>query len=470
MLLRIPHVLVAAALVFVTFERDLRAASYTLASRTSAGDLEDVSVTYEAGGNLVVPGGEEKQDESLSLRVDAKLDYQQRWLETRDRPDTTKRTASGELGDLAELRTVRHYDRVETKLVINGQPILPELRPQRRLIVASVAAGETTLFSPKGSLTRDELDLISLPGDRLVLELLLPTTPVAPGARWDHDRTTIAMLFGLDAVSQSDISSVLKEATDRHAIVEMSGSVQGAVEGVASEIEMKARYYFDLQSHAIVSFQLVTKETREIGHVTPGVEVVAKLKMRIAPRSHSTELHEIELADLELEPAEALTRFEFTPQHGQFRFLHDRKWHVTADEGKMSILRRMDRGDLIAQCKITAAEPRAEKEAQTLEQYKQEVKKAVGEHVDRVVSADESQTASGKTIYRVDIAGEVSELQIRWRYYLVTAADGRRASAVFTMEEGLVDRFSTSDRPIIETLKFLAPAAKGKSLKPTPLD
>jgi hypothetical protein len=468
MLLRIPHILVAAALVFVTVDRDLLAAPHTLISRTRTGDLEDISVTYEAGGKLTMPG--EKQNETLSLRVDAVLAYQQRWLEIQNRPPAQIKSTPGELGELAKMRAVRHYDRIETKLVINEQPILPELRPQCRLIVASIAAGEATLFSPKGTLTRDELDLVSLPGDRLVLELLLPKNPVEAGSRWEQDSTTIAMLFGLDAVGQSDVSSVLKQVIGRHAIVEMSGTVQGAVEGVASEIEMKARYYFDRQSHSIVSFQLVTKETREIGHVTPGVEVVAKLKMRIAPRSHSAELHEIELAELELEPTEALTRFEFAPQNGQFRFLHDRKWHVTADDGKVNIIRRMDRGDLIAQCKISAAEPRGEKETHSLEKYTQDVKKAVGEHFGRVVSADESQTASGATIYRVDVAGKVSDLQIRWRYYLVTAADGRRASAVFTMEEDLVDRFGTADRPIIETLEFLAPTAKDKSLKPTPLD
>ncbi len=470
MLLRILHVLVAAALIFVTVDRSLLAAPFKLASRTTTGDLEDVSVTYEVGGKLVVPSEKEGQDESLSLRVDAELAFQQRWLEIKNRPFKQDEASPGELGNLAKMRAARHFGRVETKLVISDQPIIPELRPQRQLIVASVAGGEMTLFSPNGTLTRDELDLISLRGDRLVLELLLPDQPVEPGERWDHDRSTIAMLLGLDAVAQSDITSILKEVTDRHAVVEMSGSVQGAVDGVASEIEMKARYYFDLQTRAIVSFQLVTKENREIGHVTPGVEVVAKLKMRIAPRSHSAELHQIELADLELEPTEALTRFEFAPQHGRFRFLHDRKWYVTADDGKMSILRRMDRGDLIAQCKVTVAEPLAEKETQTLEQYTQKVKKAVGDHVDRVISADESQTAGGTTIYRVDVAGKVSELQIQWRYYLVTAADGRRAAAVFTMEEDLVDRFGVADRPIVESLEFLTPAAKGNSLKPTPLD
>ena len=68
-------------------------------------------------------------------------------------------------------------------------------------------------------------------------------------------------------------------ATDA-AVVELAGNVHAAVVGVAAQFELKGRYRVELRQKRVVSFQLVIKEQRGIGHVTPGVEnVVSKLKM-----------------------------------------------------------------------------------------------------------------------------------------------------------------------------------------------
>lgn len=443
------------------------AKSYLLSASHSDSNFENVSVEYEVGGTLTIPG--EKKSVTVPVQVNSELVFQHRLLKIEHLKPRVDQSAAAR-GELVQIRGVRNYDRVKTNLKINEQPISLELRPTRQLIAATVSNGDLTLFSPNGTLTRDELDLLSIPGDRLVIDLMLPEESVKVGSRWSHDDKTIAMLLGLDAVSNNNTSSELKDVTSRYATIESNGSVTGAIEGVEANIELKARCYFDRRSRRIASFQLVTREKRGIGHVTPGIEAVAKLKIRITPRTHSIRLDDSELEASQLKPTTALMLCRFTPQHQDFRFQHDRRWHVTEDDKNTTVMRMMDRGDLLAQCNITSA-PATPSRAKDLSQYKDEVKKSLGEKFERLVSARQSQGANGRTIYRVEVAGTVSELRIRWRYYLITDANDRRAVIAFTLEEDLIERFGNADEVLVDTLELSEsrPDGKPKSKSPTPI-
>ena len=74
----------------------------------------------------------------------------------------------------------------------------------------------------------------------------------------------------------------------------MAGVVQGAIGGVSTEIELKAKYEYDLQQKRITWFALLIKEKRAVGHVSPGTLSTARnsrgkrsisLCMSCAPRS-----------------------------------------------------------------------------------------------------------------------------------------------------------------------------------------
>ena len=58
----------------------------------------------------------------------------------------------------------------------------PTLRPEHRLIAVE-AGPQTTLFSPAGNLTRDELDAVDIQADSLLVDRLLPEKLVAVGDR-----------------------------------------------------------------------------------------------------------------------------------------------------------------------------------------------------------------------------------------------------------------------------------------------
>ncbi|MFP6612274.1 MAG: hypothetical protein VB835_08160 [Pirellulales bacterium] len=441
------------------------AKSFQLSARHTNSDLENVSVSYEVGGELKIPG--EGQSITVPVQVTSELVFQQRFL-TIDHEKSPFGQSKAGRGELVRIGAIRNYDRVKTNLKINERLISPELRPARQLISAVITNGELTLFSPNGTLTRDELDLLSLPADRLVVDLLLPQKSVEVGSRWRHDDKTIAMLLGFDAVNDNGISSELKEVTSRYATIESSGNVTGAIEGVEANIEMKSRCHFDRRSRRIASFQLVTRENREIGHVTPGVSAVAKLKIRIMPRTQSTRLNDSEITGLSLTPTSALKRCSFSPQHTRFHFHHDRRWHVTEDEKNGTVLRMMDRGDLIAQCNITSVSSASQSKVQSLEQYEKEVKTILGEKFGRLINSRQTEGENGQTIYRVEAAGTVSELKIRWQYFLITDVNDRRASAAFTLEEDLADRFGSGGEAVVKTLVFTKSGPSEQPVTKTP--
>ena len=132
-----------------------------------------------------------------------------------------------------------------------------------------VASGKTTLFSPVGALTREELDLVDAPASSLVMDELLPESPVAVGGTWKHSQAAIMALLGLEAVSFAEVHSVFDEVKSGVARISAAGTVQGGVGGVATEIELKIKYNYDLKAQRITWLALLIKEKRAIGHVRP---------------------------------------------------------------------------------------------------------------------------------------------------------------------------------------------------------
>jgi len=197
------------------------------------------------------------------------------------------------------------------------------------------------------------------------------------------------------------------------------------------------------------------------------VDATAKVRIQLAPLKHSVALAP-ELLDgvsLEADPEHQL--LEYSSSGRKFQLNHDRSWYVAQEDAASTILRRVDGGDLIAQCNVTALSSIKQDRRTTLAKFQEEIKKALGENFGEFVAATEEQEKSGRLVYRVMAAGTAAELPVEWIYYLVQDAEGRRTSAVFTMEQSLTERFAAADRPLIASLTMLSPSSESPA-KPTP--
>jgi hypothetical protein len=418
--------------------------TYVLSSGRKGGNIDRVAGVLEVGGELTEAVDEKVQ--RMKMRVDCTFSYDEKTLELPSGPANRWRSA-------------RYYDQLDAVIKVENEVVKPVLRGERRLIGVAIELPKTTLFSPHGTLTREELDLIDVPANSLLLDRLLPEKPAAIGDTWKLPEELMVAWLGLDAVSRSDVQCVLKEVTDAVARIELSGRVEGASDGVSTDIELKARYRYDRRSKRIDWLGLLVKEQRSIGHVKRGVDVVARFQLTISPKGASPQLTDAALENLTLEPTAALSQLSYASPEGVWRITHDRCWHVIGDHRELTILRRVDRGELIAQCNVSILPKVAPGKQITLADFQEDVQKALGESFGQFVEAGKRANDANYRVYRVAVRGEVSQLPIRWNYYLVADEHGHQVALAFTVEEKLLERFQNADEALIRSLRFVDPKA-----------
>jgi len=448
----VPPLAVAPKVAFPRAPR--RANTYPLRPQRSPGSVDRVVAALEvAGENKVV---QENKLQRFKMSVLANVTYDERVLEFSPGSD-------------GPMRSIRHYDKAAVQLRLEEDEVQPALRDGRRLVAVQINGPSVILFSPQGPLTRDELDLLEMHGTSVSLlgYRLLPDEPVAIGDSWKHSAELMAALLDLDAVSQTDVASVLREASDGMAEIEMSGRVEGAVGGVSTQIELKAKYHFDLSAGRLTWFGMVARENRSVGHVGPGLEALSRLQMKFTPLEESTVLSDSALSGLTLRPSPELTRLSYESPEGGWRFVHDRKWFITQDEDRLAVLRLIDRGEFVAQCKIHTLPDAAPEEQVTLAEFQDDIRHGLGEHFKQFVQASQRSNALDYRVYRAVAAGEVEQLPIHWIYYLVANEHGRQVVFAFTVEGKLLEQFGEADQELLGALKLDAPKV---AAKPTPAE
>jgi hypothetical protein len=440
-LLFVSAVLVCAAAAHAAGQR-----SYDLSCHHRGGATQQVQYQMEVGGDLIIPSDD--QSRKVPMSVVAKVHYDEKWLDAGRSPD-------------GPLRSVRYYDQASAVVKVDKGGVRPTLRKGLRLIGVASDGGRTTMFGVKGPLTREEADLIDMPVDSLIVDQLLPERAVAVGQSWQHSTQVVAALLGLDAVSQCDVQSVLGEVTDKVAKIAIAGTIQGAVDGVGTEMQVKGVYYFDRAHRGITRFDLAVKEIRAIGHVGPGLDVVMKLKLQLTPTTASARL------DAETLPQQNPLRpnrralLYVAQRRGGYRLTYDHRWYITADEPKLAVFRLVDRGELVAQCRVSPVADQSPDRSITLAQYQKDIRYALADHKSEIVQATEWSDARGSQVFRVRAQGQVKKLPIEWRYYLVTDTSGRRVALAFTVEGSLAKRLGDADRTMVDSVVFEPPDADG---------
>lgn len=430
--------------------------TYAFSSRRTPGDVDLVKVLFEVGGNVsdVVDG----KIHSEPMRVVCKLAYDERTL--------------GVAGS-ADLMTIRHYNEATAAMEFGSEKVATTLGPERRLIMAVADADTTTLYSPKGALTREELELIDVHGNSLLLDRLLPSKAVAVNASWKHPARLMALLLGLDEVAETDVQSTLVEVNDTAAQFEMAGRVSGGVEGVSTDIEIKGRYRFDRRTQRIDWFAMVVKEKRGSSPVADAVDVSARLQATIRPQAAIGMLDEAALQGLTLEPNAARQQLVIASPEGTWQLTHDRHWHLFGNRPKIAILRLIDRGELVAQCNLSPLDKLVAGQQVELATFQENVRRALGEDFGRFVEAGQRANDADYRVYRVAVDGVVQDdvakknvaLPVRWIYYLVMDGQGRRTAFTFTVEAGLVEQFAKADIRLVDAFRFREPQMAVKDVQ-----
>jgi len=358
---------------------------------------------------------------------------------------------------------VRYYKTSTADIVLGKAELRESLREQVRYLVLSQDGDRPTLFSPHGLLSREELELVETPASLIPLTDLLPDKSVVIGDTWTITDTTLARLLCLDAVHQQDVVCKLAGVEDGVATVSIGGKAAGAVEGVSSDVELIAKYNFDVRQKAITWLTLAARENRAVGHAQPGFETVTKLRLVAAPVSSAVELSDESLAGLSPVAKPGDTFLELRSQKGGYELVHDRRWRVMVDRHDVAVMRLIDRGDLIAQCNVSKLPKLPAGEQLTLEGFQEDVRKTLGKNFGQIIEASQQVTEGGIRVLRVVASGNASELPIQWTYYHLSDDEGSRASLVLTIEADLVERFAAVDRELVSGFRFIQTSRAGET-------
>lgn len=435
--------------------------SISLKPKQTAASFTRVQTVVEVNGELKLnPDG--RKVTKLPLRGKGELVYHERMVS----PGS----------DEEPRRDARFYQSADARFVVGDGEIVTQLSDDRRLIGVQTSKLQSTVFSPSGPLTRDELELIDIQGSSSVLSRLLPDTEVAVGDKWSASNDTAAVLLRLDVITDNKLESEFKKIEDNLAFMELKGTVSGSVSGVPSDLEVTAKYNFDLKLQQITWLAMSIHENRSIGHAEPGFDVTARIRTSIAPLENSPELADEVVNHLPLNAEPGATFLTSLAAEGHFRLVYPRSWKVMVDRHDVTVMRFLDHGEMIAQCNLSKLADAPAGKLLSIDTLQADIQRSLDKNFGQFVEAKQFQTDRGLRALRVVAAGMASELPIQWIYYHLTDPKGRQAAIVFTLDAKLVERFGAEDHTLVSAFEIVPPpetkeptaAAKTASKKNSP--
>jgi hypothetical protein len=342
---------------------------------------------------------------------------------------------------------------------INGdvRPTSARLRPELSLLVArrTGADGTVVVVSPAGPLTRPELELVQGLADPLVLADLLPRQEVTKGESWKLPSSAAVALSGYDAVKGSTLVAELERVDDATARIRLKGEVQGSVLGGDGTIGCEGFFSFDRHAGLIDRLELNRTERRQAGPVEAGLDVKSTLSVirRTAPLA--PELTDAAIAHLPLEVTPQRELLQLVSPDGKYNLLHDRHWHTYWDDRKLTVLKRLDQGQVVAQCNLAAGPSAGKGRHQDLAQFRDDIRRSLAQRFVQFLGAGEVDgDPAGGFRYKVGVQGREGGLDVLWYYYLIASPDGDQLLATFTLSQEDARTFGDEDLEMIGSLQW----------------
>jgi hypothetical protein len=416
--------------------------TYTLASQRNVGSLDHVNIQLDARGDLLTKSGTDEKIDRQQVSLSCLRDYDEKTLQL---PDTAEKS----------LRSVRFYHESSGSLTKADAVISPKIRPENRIVGVEIAGQKSTIFSPKGPLNLDELELVSTLGDSLCLDQLLPAGPVKIGATWRISDDVVALLLGLEEITSNSTQMAFTEATAEYARFELLGKVEGKLYGASSQIDLAAKCRFNRHAGRIDWFAMKLTQKREIGVVEDGLDWTVVVKIKIDRRDASQELSDAALAGLKLKPTDESTLVQYLSRSGGYELTHDRSWYLIDRTHDYDEFHRLDRGQDIGLCKISVQSQVSVAKLPNLEQFQGVVRKLLAEKFGEFLETSQAETPAHLRILRLKVKGKEGETAVRWHYYLVSDPEGRQAVAAFRVEEKRLEQFGQADEQLVHSLRFV---------------
>jgi hypothetical protein len=355
-------------------------------------------------------------------------------------------------------RPRRAFRQVEAAAAtINGEvrPSSSTLRVEVATLVADRREGSVAITSAGGPMTRAELELVQGPGDPLVLPSLLPPKPVAVGDRWIVGELAARNLSGYDALASNALEATLEAVDEASVRVRLLGTIRGAALGGEGSMACDGSFTFDRKANRVARLTLRRAEVRRAGPIEAGLDVKSVLTVTRETAPLVKPLDDEEFLAKAVEASRGPDLLLFNAPDGKYSLFHDRDWHLYWDDDRQVILKRLDRGEMVAQCNLSVGPNAGKGRHQDLDQFKGDLKKALGSRFLRFVGEGEVDgSAAGHYRYKVSVQGKQGDSEVLWHYYLIASPDGDQLIATFTLGLAQQAQFSDQDLRLIGSLEW----------------
>jgi hypothetical protein len=407
-----------------------------------AGEVTRATVELKAEGSFkpaTLPGSPEAKP--LTLKVETRVEF----VERVDAVDNQG----------APRRSFRQVN--VAAATINGEvrPSSSALRADLATLVAERRERSIAIVAAGGPLTRSELELIQGPGDPLALASLLPTKPVAIGDRWTVGDLAARNLSGYDAMASNALEATLEALDDNSARIKLLGTIRGAALGGEGSMACDGSISFDRKSNRVARLTLRRAETRRPGPIEAGLDVKSVVSVVRDSADLVKPLDDEAFLARAIEALRGPDLLLFQSPDGKYSLLHDREWHVYWDDDRQVILKRLDRGEMVAQCNLAVGPNAGKGRHQDLGQFRSDLRKALGDRFLRFVGDGEVDGAPlGNFRYKLSVQGRQGDSEVLWHYYLIASPDGDQLIATFTLGLAQQAQFADQDLRLIGSLEW----------------
>ncbi|WZO98655.1 hypothetical protein EP7_000235 [Isosphaeraceae bacterium EP7] len=416
-----------------------------LRERAKAGRTTRVSISLKAEGEWTPgqpPGSKaEAPPKPMALKVETSLEYAEKLLSVDDNGVPS--------------RSARRIGRAA--VAVNGEvrPFALALRPELTTLVADRREQGVTVFSPAGPLSRRELELIQGPGDSLTLAGLLPIKAVGKGDRWTVSDSFARSISGYDALASNTLEATLESIDAETARIALVGDVRGASLGGEGSMALHGTAVFDRAGGFVRQLKVERAEVRKAGQVENGLDMKSSLDVRQQTADAPPELADDAIKGLEVPIDPAFERLTLDLPGGRAGAEVDRDWHIAWDDDRRVVLKRLDHGELVAQCNISKGPEAGRGRHQDPSQFRDDIRKALGGRFVQFLGAGEVEGAPpGEFRYKVAAQGREGDVGVIWYYYLIADAEGAQLLATFTLGEAQSKSFGDQDMRLIESIRW----------------
>ncbi len=450
-------------------------ARVVLTERMDAGATIRVRIELKAQGLYrpgLPPGGaatEKKMPKPRAIQIETRLVFDERIVEAgldgKVYLASSRQLPGSGAEPSARARSWKAVRQVlQAAAAINGEvrPTAALIRPEMSLLVAEARdrEGPVVVVSPSGPLTWPELELVQGIGDPLALPGLLPSQSVAVGERWNVAKAAAQAVSGYDEITLNDLAATLESVAGTKARIRLKGKIEGKAFGGPGIIICDGFLTFDLEKARIDQLELNRVETRQAGPVEAGLDLKSTLTVSRAATEPSAVLSDKALANLSVQINPQRELLIMTGPGGGSTLLHDRHWHQFWSDPKLMVLKRLEGGQVIAQCNLMVATPAGAGRHQDLGQFRDDIRRGLKDRFVQFLGAGEiGGDPAGGFRYKVGVQGRERDLGVVWYYYLIASPAGDQLLATFTLLEDHVKIFGGQDLDVIGSLRWL-PAAQ----------